>query len=64
MKHKGRHHYKNIVDKLYLETKPNLKIPILPGMLFLVVMLSGVIGYSILWKDLNVSPYQSNTLPV
>jgi len=55
MKQKGKHKYKNIVDKLYLEGKPNLKKPILPGMLFLVVLLSGVIGYSILWKDLNVS---------
>lgn len=55
MKQKGRHKYKNIVDKLYFEGKPNLKKPVLPGILFLIVLLSGVIGYSILWKDLNVS---------
>ncbi len=52
---KGNREYRNIIDKLYLEGRPNLKKPILPGVLFVVVLLSGVIGYSILWKDLNVS---------
>ena len=46
---------KNIIEQLYSEAKPNLKKPVLPIILFFVVFMSGVIGYSILWHDLNIS---------
>ncbi|MBI5325244.1 MAG: potassium channel protein [Ignavibacteriae bacterium] len=52
---KENNQIKNIVSKLYFESKPNLKKPILPGLLFFIVLLTGVIGYSILWKDTPAS---------
>lgn len=51
----GKNQYKNIVDKLYSEGRPNLKKPILPVILFLVIVITGVVGYSILWNDINAS---------
>ncbi|TAL69850.1 MAG: potassium channel protein [Bacteroidetes bacterium] len=55
MEQKSEQKIKNIIEQIYLEAKPNLKKPILTAILFFVVFLSGVIGYSFLWHDLNIS---------